>query len=63
MTLGKWMILIGGILLATGLISALRSNRDESRAMGEKARMGIIAFAPEVDSAEYKERRSIYHTL
>jgi len=41
------MVLIGGLLLGIGLMTALRSNRYENRAMGEAARMGIITFAPE----------------
>jgi len=50
------MVLIGGLLLGIGLMTALRSNRYENRAMGEAARMGIITFAPEENTPEYKEK-------
>ena len=43
-------------MLGIGLISALRSTRYESRAMGELARMGLITLAPEEDSPARQEK-------
>jgi hypothetical protein len=56
MTVGKWLILIGGFFLCIGLISALWSNRYEGRALGQGALVGFPELAPEEGSLKYKER-------
>ena len=55
MTVSKWLILIGSILLFAGLGMVFISSHYTARVM-EKARLGIAVLSPERDSPEWKEK-------
>ena len=58
MTLSKWLVLIGGVLLLVGLMTAFISSRYSSRVMGE-ARKGMAVLAPEKDSPKWKQKERL----
>jgi len=58
MTLSKWLVLIGGVLLLVGLATAFISSRYSSRVMGE-ARKGVAVLAPEKDSLKWKQKERL----
>ena len=58
MTLPKWLVLIGGVLLMIGILMAFLSSNYNSELMGE-AQKGFAVFAPEPSSAEWQEKERL----
>ena len=55
MTYGKWLFLVGGVLLLLGLVLALISTRLASRAM-RKTSFGMPGLPPAIGSPEWREK-------
>src|SRR5207245_9045267 len=58
MTLAKWLVLAGGVLLLAGILTAFLSDRYQSRVMG-KATLGVGVWAPDEGSHEWREKERL----
>ena len=58
MTVEKWLVVVGGLLLLAGLVTALISTHLGSQVMG-RAEAGVAVFAPEEGSSEMKEKERL----
>ena len=58
MNIYKWLIVIGGVFLVCGLLTAFLSSHYTERVMGA-ARKGVAVLAPDPDSQEWKEKERL----
>jgi hypothetical protein len=58
MSLGQWLTVVGGVLLSGGVLAALLQNHYTSTVMGN-ASLGFGRFAPDKDSAAWKDKERL----
>jgi hypothetical protein len=58
MTLYKWLVLMGGVFLLVGIITAFVSSNYNATLMGE-AQKGVAVLAPDPNSPEWLEKERL----